>query len=437
MNILFVLLGIVQFLLFSLLFLPIHVNATTWVSVDPFGTESNGDSFSSALSADGRLIAFSSTASNLVSGDKNGVSDIFVRDQQTGKISRVSVSSDGLEGNDVSNWPAISADGRFISFSSKAGNLITGDTNGVFDVFVHDRETGKTARVSIASQGSEGNGNSFPSAISADGQFVAFSSRAKNLTLNDNNSAFDVFLHDRKTGKTTRVSTDSLGVEGNDFSYAPAISADGQLIAFSSKASNLVANDVNNTFDVFVHDMETQATTRVSVTSQGENANAQSDWPAISADGKYVAFTSKASNIVAGDVNNAFDVFVHDMETGATSRVSIASLGEQANQNGDAFASVLSADGRFIAFTSGASNLAPSDTNGTFDVFVHDREAGVTERVSVDDRGTEGNHASYVSALSADGKVVAFNSKASNLVDGDTNGTSDIFVQNLFSTFLR
>ncbi len=419
----------------TLLFLPINANSATWVSVDRFGAEGNGDSFTSALSADGRFIAFSSTASNLVSEDKNGTSDIFVRDMETGTIDRVSVDSTGLEGNDVSNYPAISADGRFVSFSSKAANLISGDTNGWFDVFVHDRESGETSRVSVASNSAQGNGNSFPSTISADGQFIAFSSRANNLVPKDKNGTFDLFVHNRKTGETMRVSVDSFGVEANDFSYAPTISADGRFVAFSSKASNLVSGDTNDTFDVFVHDMETGETSRVSVGSFNKNANGQSDWPAISADGKYVAFTSKASNLIAGDQNGTFDVFVHNRETGETSRVSIDSLGDEANQNGDSVASALSADGRFVAFTSGASNLTPSDTNGTFDVFVHDRETGATTRVSVDDFGAEGNNSSYISALSADGRVVAFNSKASNMVYGDTNGTSDIFVQELMNGF--
>ncbi|MBI3597906.1 MAG: PD40 domain-containing protein [Nitrospirae bacterium] len=392
----------------------------------------NGDSFASALSADGRFVAFSSTASNLVSGDTNGRSDIFVRDQTTGIIERVSVSSTGLEGNDASNYPAISADGRYVSFSSKASNLVAGDTNGWFDVFVHDRESGETSRVSVNSAGSEGNGNSFPSAISADGRFIAFSSKANNLVSNDKNGTFDLFVHDRQTGATTRVSVDSLGTEGNDFSYAPTIDASGQFVAFSSKASNLVAGDTNGTFDVFMHNMETGETTRISVDSAGMNANGQSGWPAISADGKYVAFSSKANNLVSGDTNDTFDVFMHNMETGETMRVSVDSLGAEANQNGDSVASALSADGRFVAFTSGASNLTPSDTNGTFDVFVHDRESGKTTRVSVNNLGTEGNNASYVSALSADGRVVVFNSKASNLATGDTNGASDIFVTEAF-----
>ena len=418
-----------RFLTPFLVLLPINANAATWVSVDRMGAEGNGDSVASALSADGRFVAFSSTASNLVSGDKNGTADIFVRDQALGTIERVSVSSAGLEGNNISNYPAISADGRYISFSSKANNLSKTDTNGAFDVFVHDRESGETSRVSVTSAGSQGNGNSFSSAISADGRFVAFSSRANNLTPKDKNGTFDIFVHDRQTGETSRVSLDSLGVEGNDFSYAPAISADGTVVAFSSKANNLVAGDTNDTFDIFAHNRVTRVTTRVSVDSAGLNANGQSDWPAISADGRYVAFSSKANNLVSGDTNNTFDIFVHDMETAQTSRVSVDSLGAEANQNGDSVASALSSDGRFVAFTSGASNLAPSDTNGTFDVFVHDRETGATTRVSVDNLGTEGNSASYVSALSADGRVVAFHSKASNIAYGDTNDASDIFVQ--------
>jgi hypothetical protein len=419
-------------ILFSSLFYAADGSAVTSVSVDSFGISGNGESDQSSFSQNGRYITFRSAASNLVLEDQNEVADIFVRDRQTGSVTRVSVSSLGVEANHESDYPAISADGRFVTFSSKAGNLVENDTNGLYDVFVHDRESGLTERVSINSNKQGGNGNSFPSAISANGQIIAFASRAKNLVSFDRNGVFDIFAHDRSLGVTTRVSVDSQGVEANDFSASPVVSADGRWVAFSSKAENLVAGDTNHTLDIFVHDRVTGITTRESVNSAQVGGNGQSDFPAICADGRFVTFSSKASNLVTGDTNDTFDVFVRDRETQATTRVSVSSIGAEGNQNGDSIASSISADGRHIAFTSGASNLSPNDANGTFDAFIHDREMKVTARVSVGSVGESGNGSSYISAISADGRYIAFRSKASNLLAEDTNGRSDIFVQDLW-----
>jgi hypothetical protein len=239
-------------------------------------------------------------------------------------------------------------------------------------------------------------------------------------------------VHDRQTGATTRVSVSSVGGQGNDFSSGPALSADGRYVAFESTASNLVAGDTNGSGDVFVHDRQTGATTRVSVSSTGEQGNGNSFRAALSADGRYVAFESTASNLVAGDTNGTSDIFVHDRQTGATTRVSVSSAGEQGNNN--SFRSALSANGRYVAFYSLASNLVAGDTNGRWDVFVHDRQTGVTRRVSVSSAGVQGNHDSMWPALSADGRYVAFDSVASNLVPGDTNETWDVFIRsNVFS----
>ncbi|MGH8881247.1 MAG: hypothetical protein ACRD0P_28525, partial [Stackebrandtia sp.] len=201
---------------------------------------------------------------------------------------------------------------------------------------------------------------------------------------------------------TTRVSVASNGSQANDFSENPAISADGRYVTFSSGASNLVPGDTNATYDVFVRDRRTGATSRVSVASDGSQANDTSDGPAFSADGRYVAFVSLADNLVPGDTNGAHDVFVHDRRTGATSRVSVASDGRQANHASSGPA--VSADGRYIAFGSLADNLVPGDTDGWLDVFVHDRETGATTRVSVASDGSQGNNLSFEAVVSADGR---------------------------------
>ena len=340
---------------------------------------------------------------------------------------RESVASDGTQGNFASVAPALSADGRFVAFESVPTNLVPGDTNGFGDVFVHDRMTGTTERVSVALDGTQGNARSLSPAISADGRFVAFASTASNLVAGDTNGRQDVFVRDRMTGTTERVSVASDGTQGNASSYTPALSADGRFVAFDSDADNLVPGDTNASTDVFVHDRMTGTTERVTVTSNGTQGNSDSFTPALSADGRFVTFESDADNLVPGDTNGSTDVFVHDRLTGTTKRVSVTSDGTQGNGGSDF--PVLSADGRFVAFESDAHNLVPGDTNGFTDVFVHDRLTGTTERVSVASDGTQGDSASVHPAISADGGIVAFNSAATNLVPSDTNAAVDVFVR--------
>ncbi|HEX9092974.1 MAG TPA: hypothetical protein VF902_03240, partial [Coriobacteriia bacterium] len=376
-------------------------------------------------------------AGNLVPDDTNSERDVFVRDRVTGGTTRVSVSSTGGQGNDFagSAYPCISADGRYVAFGSGASNLVVGDTNGVWDVFVHDRVTGATTRVSVDSSGTQGNGHSgndtsYESiSISADGRYVAFWSGASNLVANDTNMQSDVFVHDRVTGATTRVSVDSSGAQGNASSHAPSISSDGRYVAFESNAGTLVANDTNGQTDIFVHDRATGATTRVSVHSSGSQGDNTSNAPSISSDGRYVAFSSFASNLVGSDTNGMMDVFVHDSVTGATTRASVDSSGAQGNASSSAVS--VSSDGRFVAFSSYASNLVAGDTNGTPDVFVHDSITGATTRVSIDSSGAQGDATSPFLSISSDGRCVAFESDASNLVAGDSNGQRDVFIRDL------
>ncbi len=403
--------------------------STERVSVDTAGNEGDNDSYEPAVSADGRYVAFQSYASNLVAGDTGGYRDVFVHDRQTGATERVSVSTGGAQADGDSRIDAISADGRFVAFSSYATNLVAGDTNNMRDAFVHDRQTGVTERVSVGATSNEGNGESRGSAISADGRFVAFHSFASNLVAGDTNGLADVFVRDRQAGTTVRVSGDASGNQGNGDSSWPAMSADGRYVAFESSASNLVAGDTNSKRDIFVHDRQTGATERVSVGTSGSQGNGDSLDPTISADGRYVAFYSFASDLVPGDTNSKSDIFVHDRQTGATERVSVGTSGKQAN--GDSHKPAISADGRFVAFQTLASNLATGDINSTYDVFVYDRQTGTTERLSVGLTGGGGDGFSQWPAMSADGRYVAFQSVASNLVAGDTNDEADIFVRTL------
>jgi Tol biopolymer transport system component len=400
--------------------------ATTRVSLASDGTQGNNFSSSPSISADGRYVAFESKASNLVGGDTNDVYDIFVHDRQAGTTTRVSLASDGTQGNQNFWAPSLSADGLHVAFTSYADNLVSEDTNGSSDVFVHDRQTGVTTRISLASDGTQGNENSWDPSVSADGRFVAFESSASNLVSGDTNGARDIFVRDRQTSITTCVSLASDGTQGNGNSVLPSLSADGRFVAFHSIASNLVNGDTNDVWDVFVHDRQTGVTTRVSLASDGTQGNGNSVLPSLSADGRFVAFESLASNLVSGDINDARHIFVHDRQTGVTTRVSLASDGAQGN--GDSFDSSISTDGRFVAFESLASNLVSGDTNGARDVFVRDRQTGITTRVSLASDGAQGNGDSFDPSLSADGRFVAFVSDTDNLVSGDTNGVWDVFV---------
>jgi Tol biopolymer transport system component len=462
------------------------VGDTTRVSVPnladqpTLGTQANGQSLQLVVSASGRFIAFDSWATNLVIGDTNtiggqSVQDVFVYDRQTGETTRVSVPNLadqptlGSQTNHHSSRPAVSGDARFVAFQSQASNVVLGDTNGYPDTFVHDRQTGETTRVSVpnlADQptlGTQAYGYSTMPTLSADGRYVAFYSDASNLVLGDTNGYADIFVHDRETGETTRVSVPNLadqptlGTEANGATQEPSMSADGRFVAFYSPnsvtgtTSNLVLGDTNDATDVFVHDRETGETTRVSVPNLadqptlGSQANDDSYRAAISADGRFVAFSSWASNLVQADTNALVDVFVYDRQTGATTRVNVPNLanqptlGTEANDLSEGYP--ISADGRYVAFGSSASNLVLGDTNGYGDTFVHDRQTGETTRVSVPNLadqptlGTEANNASGFApvliialAISADGRFAAFHTHATNLVLGDTNGQSDIFV---------
>jgi Tol biopolymer transport system component len=400
---------------------------TTLVSAASDGTQANDISLSASISSNGRYVTFSSAANNLVSGDTNNSDDIFVRDLQTRLTTRASLASDGTQANAPSDEPSISADGRFVAFGSFATNLVSGDTNGKSDIFVHDRQTGTTTRVSVSSGGAQANDTVYMPAISADGRYVVFTSSASNLVPGDTNANQDVFVHDRLTAETTRVSVASSGAQGNGWTNANAsISADGRYVSFESPASNLVPGDTNGTWDIFVRDRLSNTTSRVSVASNGAQANRESDGQAISANGRYVAFLSLASNLVPGDTNNLMDVFVHDRLTATTRRVSVASNGAQANA--ESFSPAISGDGRYVAFASTAGNLVPGDTNNIDDVFVHDLLSRQTMRVSLASDGTQANNFSDVPSLSADGASVAFLSGADNLVPGDTNNTMDVFV---------
>lgn len=391
-----------------------------------------------SCSVDGRVVAFDSQAGNFAAGDTNGGFDVYVRYLDTGETVWVSPMADGSAGYFGSYEPVISADGRMVVFYS-VNNLVPGDS-GFGDVFVRDLISNTTIRASVSQSGGQPNGDSYPATISGDGRFVAFLSLATNLIPNDKNGGHfnfgrDVFVRDLASDATELVHLSSTGIQGNlsASGFGLGMSVDGKFVVFGSMATNLVPGDTNGTLDVFMRDRFHGKTTRISVDSFGIQANKPSGQGAIgvSADGRFVVFSSEATNLVPGDTNGFEDIFVHDRQTAKTTRVNVSSTGTQANDW--SFGGSISADGRYVAFGSLATSLVPGDVTFSTDVFLHDRSSGTTHRVSISSSGEPGNHASPSLALSPDGRHLAYSSIATNLVPGDSNSWMDVFLAQLGS----
>lgn len=412
-------------LAWSCLATALGAQSTTRISLDSLGQEADNSSSSAVISGNGLIAAFESQATNLVPGDSNGVRDVFVVDLETGAIELGSIGSLGELADSTAVRPTLSHDGRLLAFHSPASTLVPGDTNGFSDVFVRDRALGTLVRVSLASDGSQALGSSSFAALAADGRSIAFLSSAPNLVANDTNGWSDVFVHELASGQTTRVSVGLGGSEPNGFSFWPSISADGRFVAFQSYASNLVASDTNNVADIFVYDRLNASTTRVSVGPAQVEADGVSSHPALSADGRYIAFTSIATNLILGDLNGWDDVFVHDRQLGLTERVSVSLFGAEADSY-SAYPSI-SADGRLVSFASKSDLLVAGDSNAVRDLFVRDRLALDTEQLSVDSQNLGVPDECAGITLSADGTATLFQSDSDSLVPNDTNQRGDIF----------
>jgi Tol biopolymer transport system component len=422
----------------SLFCASISAQVTQRVSVSSSGAQGNGDSDAPALSADGRYVVFASSAFNFYWHDVNGRIDVFARDRWAGTTELLCIANDGVPGNGNSGLPdrpSISADGRYVAFLSDSTNLVPGDTNGRSDVFVRDRRNLTTVRVSVSTSGTQGNKNCHYASISANGRFVAFSSEASNLVPNDTNADEDVFVHDLQAGTTELVSASPFGGSGNSWSTQPSISADGRFVAFVSSAFNLLHSGGSGEPDIYVRDRWTGTNERVSAAVGGGAGNGPSWSPSISADGRFVAFSSSSSNLIPGD-NGGWDVFVRDRRNGTTELANVSSNGAQGSSPNGFNQCSISADGRYVAFESDSTILVPGDTNGYWDVFVHDRWTGTTERVSVATDGSQANNLSGLNgvSISADGRAVAYGSRASNLTSGDTNQLMDVFIHDRSAT---
>lgn len=396
------------------------------VSLNYESHQANGANTLADVTADGTVVVFESGAGNMVPGDWNSMPDIYYRDLVSEETYRVTISLEGDDTDNTSHEPVISSDGSTVVFTSYATNLIEDDTNEAPDIYALDTGSGEIFRVSVGGPGAEANGASGNPAVSGDGAYITFLSLADNLSGADTNNAWDVYVRYRSINQTVRASVSSTGVQANGDSGPPSITDNGFMIVFSSLATNLVGGDTNDAADIFLRDLSSSTTKRISLGPSGEQANGDCSRPAISGDGRFVAFESAASNLVPGDTNGQIDVFVRDLEDGRTQRVSLASDGAQANSG--SCCPQLSGDGRFIAFTSDADNLVGGDTNGVADIFVHDRVAETTFRVSPPPTAEEADGPSAHPVFSNDGGSLVFESSASNLVAGDDNDRSDIFL---------
>jgi Tol biopolymer transport system component len=442
---------------------------TTRVSLSTEDAQGNGTSgldfemYSVAISDSGRYVAFSSEASTLVSGDNAGNRDVFLRDRdfdndglfdEPGQVltTRISTGWDGSEANDDSWEVSISGDGRYVAFSSDADNLVQPngypDSNHARDVFIYDRIGGDTIRGSVRDQTAKtvGNNTSDQPFISTDGLFLVFRSKATDLilpTLDTNGSIADIFIRDLTLNSTYLVSVDAGGGQMVLESATPTISDDGEFVAFASRDS-LVAGDVNGSgWDVFVRDLVTPTTLRIT------GGNADSYTPYISGNGQFVVFASRATNLGPADGNGYADIYLYDLSTTTMSLVSVNFYGLQAI-NGDSYSPSITTDGRYIAFASEANNLDVHlpDVNNVRDIYLHDRTIGLllpfptfglTKRVSLDYLGGEPNGASFAPVIAPDGRHITYVSAATDLVSNDTNNAWDVFAfdsQRVIPTFL-
>jgi Tol biopolymer transport system component len=395
-------------------------------SVPSGGGEPSGASAEPSLNLDGRWLAFTSSAGNLAGTDGNHTNDVFVRDQQTHAIQLVSRTSGGAAGNAASDRPSISDDGTRVAFRSSATDLAAGG-NAVPAIYVRDLTAGTTTRVSVATDGTPANGASDTPKISGNGRYVVFASDANNLVPGDGNGRTDVFLRDLQTNTTELVSQRASDGPQGGTSTQPAINRDGRYVAFKSTSTNLVPGDTNGGSDVFLRDRTNGAVQRISIASSGAQVKPGSGSPSISADGRVVAFDSPADNIVAHDLNGGTDVFVRDLNALTTTLVSADNTNDEGD--GSSRSPALSADGRYVAFQS-AAPLVNEDDNGVSDIYLHDRSAPRTRFLSTTFDLAAAHGPSFgTPALSGDARSVAFQSSATDLVSPDNDHVDDVFTR--------
>lgn len=410
------------------------VGTTRMVTLRSNGHQTKKRSHRPVVNANGRFVAFSSRARQLVDGETipSESLQVYVRDMETRTTLLVSRGRDGGEGNADSDFASISADGTRIVFNSGASNLARGDTNGISDVYLYDTTTQRATLISRAPDGSPGNGSSTVAVISADGRHVVFTSSATNLAPGGDPGITNVFLYDVASGTMELISRAPNGDPANYYSYRAWISGDGSRVSYRSGASNLVSDDTKNSRDdIFLYDAAAGTTTLISRTPDGGATDYDSADPMISADGTRISYFSYATNLVPGDSNRAADVFVYDIATAKTTLISRARDGGPAN--GESYYPTISGDGTLIAFSSIGTNLVRGDDNGVADIFVHDTATASTQLVSRARDGSDANNYSDRASISVDSSHIAYESRASNLVRRDTDDLrpDDVFLYRL------
>ncbi|MGB0953640.1 MAG: TolB family protein [Planctomycetota bacterium] len=400
---------------------------TARVSVGPSFLEANAGSHSPSFSADGRFVAFASRADNLFPGDTNGFEDIFLRDRKTGEVLLLSASLVGALGNGDSSEPSLSANGRYIAFSTLSSSFDSRDQNGLRDIYLHDRKWGWTALKSLGPASTFADAPCTEPVISADGDFLAFTTASTAFDSADTNGFEDVYFVEYTVFGPQRMSLSTSGALANGPSGEAAVSREGRFVVFMSHADNLVPGDLNQEPDIFLRDRQLNTTTLISRTVAGVPGNQASGAPFLSTDGDWIGFHSDASDLVPGDTNQQRDVFLFHRPTETMTRVSVDSSGGESN--GGSSNPQVSANGRFVAFLSHATNLVGNDQNGHFDVFLHDTLTGQTTRMNRNGAGVEADRHTFDLAISSNGAHVGFSSDARNLVPGDTNQVSDVFVR--------
>lgn len=410
---------------------------TTRVSVSSNGATADRSASSGVLSADGRYAVFASAATNLREGVATSGTHVYRHDRTTGQTLLVSVTPTGDPGNDVSRDPSVSANGQFVVFGSFATNLVAGDTNLRQDVFVRDMVTGTTRLVSGATEGVVGlpgtsslSGLSGAREISDDGRYIVFNSFATNLVAGATNGTQHVYVKDMTTGAVLRASVNDAGDPGNRSSQTPAISGDGQVVAFQSSSTNFSTTPLFNTLQVFVRQLPSGPTTLV--TPGAAALLRRSAVPTLSFDGRYMAFESEAP-LDSRDLDDGTpDIFLLDREAGTTV---LASLSPNAVQGAISGRPSISGDGRWVVFDSLDEQIVSGDVGGLNDVFLYDRDAETVVLVSRNDAGEQANAASGLTlggaSVSSNGQVVLFGSVASNLVASPANGFNQLYVRKL------
>lgn len=404
-----------------------HFGCNTLVCASVTATGAPGDWGGSNpdLSADGRYVVFQSESTNLEPGAAGGPIHAYRRDLATGHTVRVSGSAAGAAGNGISYSPVASGDGSRVAYHSSSTNLVTADGDSDYDVYAWDAASGSVTLVSVSTAGVTGNDWSYLPSISENGRYIAFESDASNLDGTDANGEADVYLRDLTAHTTKRITVSTTGGDSNGASWEPKVSADGRYVMFYSDASNLVAGDTNSDYDVFVRDTVNNTTTRVSV-ADDETQISDATGLAMSSDGRYVLF-STWDGLAAGDTNSQVDIYLRDCVAGTTELVSKSSMGVCGNE--PSYDAAISGDGRYVLVQSYATNLAAGDVNTHEDLYLRDRNTGLTYLVSKNADGTIGNSQSVWPMLSKDGRYIGFVSSATNYVDGDINGDDDVFVR--------